>query len=411
VAASGRATLGLDGRAAPCLHLRAQPAALGLTGVLPLPYDTLREDTLRGVDRGAHRTRIGGQESYVRKIVLISLAVILLTLVPRAAWTGPVFPPPIVVSEGGSVTVPAAAVLRADTSAPDVAQALAGTDEVTVRGIKPGAAVLTLVTSGSIEARRIQVVPAGTGEGAAAFSGCPGLNLAGGATGSYASLTAHDLHAEWTPSSWSMLWTHPDGRIWASSALVTPLQQLGLPITPGVQLDWENHWELQASDAYGLIGYRLPTGAGSLMLGTSTLGPAGELEALVGPMSFSAVALLTPAGQMLSGAQTTLNVGPVTVGYETGPAGGSPTVAFHSGSVTVSAAAMPQGSQVGVGMSLADGVAITGSWMAQGGWSAGITLPLGPAAPAAGSGSSALGGLTAACGGPQNMEPANPALQ
>ena len=305
--------------------------------------------------------------------------------------------------------VPAPAVLRADTSAPDVAQALAGTDEVTVRGIKPGAAVLTLVTSGSIEARPIQVVPAGTGERAAAFAACPGLQP--GASGSYASLTAHDLHAEWTPSSWSLLWTHPDGRIWASSALVTPLQQLGLPITPGVQLDWENNWELQASGAYGLIGYRLPIGAGSLMLGGSTLGPAGELEASAGPMSFSAVALMTPAGQMLSGAQTSLNVGPVTVGYETGPAGGAPTVAFHSGSVTVAAAAGAQGGQVGVGLSLADGVAVTGSLMARGGWSAGITLPLGASPSAAESGSSALGELPAACGGPQNMEPAIPALR
>jgi len=348
----------------------------------------------------------------VRKIVLIFLAAVLFILVPRAARTGAAFPAPIIVPEGGSVTIPAPAVVRADTSAPDVAQAVPGSDEVTVRGIKPGTAVLMLVSPGSLEARPIQIVPAGPGGGAAAFAGCPSFNPADGAPGSYFSLTAPDLHAEWTPSRWSVLWTGRDGHLWASSAVVTPLQeQLGLPKAPGVELNWDNHWEFQASSAYGLIGYRIPFGVGSLMLGGSTLGAAGEVEAFAGPVSFSAVALMTPAGQMLSGAQTSLNVGSVTVGYETGPAGGSPTVAFHSGSVTVAAAAGAQGGQVGVGLSLADGVAVTGSLMARGGWSAGITLPLGASPSAAESGSSALGELPAACGGPQNMEPAIPALR
>jgi len=275
----------------------------------------------------------------VRKIVLIFLAAVLFILVPRAARTGAAFPAPIIVPEGGSVTIPAPAVVRADTSAPDVAQAVPGSDEVTVRGIKP------------------------------------------------------------------VLWTGRDGHLWASSAVVTPLQeQLGLPKAPGVELNWDNHWEFQASSAYGLIGYRIPFGVGSLMLGGSTLGAAGEVEAFAGPVSFSAVALMTPAGQMLSGAQTSLNVGPVTVGYETGPAGGSPTVAFHSGSVTVSAAVPPEGGQVGVGLSLGGGAAVTGTWLPQGGWRAGLTLPLDGVAPAAGSGSSASGGVSAACGGPQHMD-------
>ena len=345
----------------------------------------------------------------MRKIVLIFLAAVLFILVPRAARTGAAFPAPIIVPEGGSVTIPAPAVVRADTSAPDVAQAVPGSDEVTVRGIKPGTAVLMLVSPGSLEARPIQIVPAGPGGGAAAFAGCPSFNPADGAPGSYFSLTAPDLHAEWTPSRWSVLWTGRDGHLWASSAVVTPLQeQLGLPKAPGVQLDWDNHWEFQASSAYGLIGYRIPFGVGSLMLGGSTLGAAGEVEAFAGPVSFSAVALMTPAGQMLSGAQTSLNVGPVTVGYETGPAGGSPTVAFHSGSVTVSAAVPAEGGQVGVGLSLGGGAAVTGTWLTQGGWRAGITLPLGGAAPAAGSGSNSLSGVAAGCGGSQHMDLAIP---
>ena len=349
------------------------------------------------------------KESSVRTIVLICVAAVLFILVPRAAWTRAAFPAPIIVPEGGSVTVPAPAVVRADTTAPDVAQAVPGSDEVTVQGIRPGAAVLMIVSPGSLEARPIQIVPAGTGGGVAAFAGCPSLNPADGAPGSYFSLTAPDLHAEWTPSRWSVLWTGRDGRLWASDAVVTPLQeQLGLPKAPGVQLDWDNHWEFQASSTYGLIGYRIPFGLGSLMLGGSTLGAAGEVEAFAGPVSFSAVALMTPAGQMLSGAQTSLNVGSVTVGYETGPAGGSPTVAFHSGSVTVSAAVPPEGGQVGVGLSLGGGAAVTGTWLPQGSWRAGLTLPLDGVAPAAGSGSSASGGVSAACGGPQHMDLAVP---
>jgi hypothetical protein len=266
-----------------------------------------------------------------------------------------------------------------------------------------------LVAPSSIEARPIQIVPAGAAGGAAAFSGCPTFNPSDRGGGSYFSLTAHDLHAEWTPSNWSVLWTHPDGHAWASSALATPLQQqLGLPIAPGVQLDWANHWEFEASSTYGLIGYRVPIGVGSLMVGGGTLGAAGEVEASAGPVSFSAVALMTPTGQMLSGAQTNVNVGPVTVGYETGPAGGSPTVAFHTGSVTVSAAAPPQGGQVGVGLSLGGGVAVTGTWLTQGGWTAGVTLPLGPSTPPAGNGSSSL---AAACSGPQHMDLVAPALR
>ena len=101
----------------------------------------------------------------MRTIVLICLAAILFILVPRAARTGAAFPAPIIVPEGGSVTIPAPAVVRADTSAPDVAQAVPGSDEVTVRGIKPGAAVLMLLSPGSLEARPIQIVPAGTGGG------------------------------------------------------------------------------------------------------------------------------------------------------------------------------------------------------------------------------------------------------
>ncbi len=345
----------------------------------------------------------------MRKIVLICLAAILPAFFPRAAWTGVAFPAPIAIPEGESVTIPAPAVVRADTTAPDVAQAVLGNDDVTVRGIKPGAALLMLVSPASIEARPIQILPAGAGGGAAAFAGCPSFTPpVGGARSSFS--PTHDLHAEWTPSNWSLLWTHPDGRVWTSSALVTPLQeQLGLQTAPGVQLDWDNHWELQASSAYGLIGYRMPIGVGSVMLGGSTLGPAGEVEASTGPMSFSAVALMTPAGQMLSGAQTSLNVGPVTVGYETGPAGGAPTVAFHNGSVTLSAAAPPQGGQVGVGLSLAGGVAVTGTWLTQGGWSAGITLPLGGGPPAAETGSSARREVAAACSGPQHMDPIPPA--
>ena len=124
----------------------------------------------------------------------------------------------------------------------------------------------------------------------------------------------------------------------------------------------------------------------------------------------------TPTGQVVSGASTSLSNGGVAIGYLSGPSGGFPTLAFHSGSVTVSAAApQAQGGQLGVGLSLGSGVTVTGSWMGQGGWSAGLALPFGTGAvpgTAASAGSASDGSREAVvmgggrCDGPQFADPA-----
>jgi hypothetical protein len=352
----------------------------------------------------------------MRRIIVSCLAIILPAFLPGIAWTAGVAQPAILVAAGESLTIPAPGVTRADTSASDVATALAGSDQVTVHGVQPGEAVLFLVTHDSIEARSIQVLPASSGAISDALAGCPGAGIESISARSRIALTARDLEANWTPSDWNVVWTPPSARVWASSALVTPLQQIGIPITPGLQVDWENRWELLASGAFGLIGYRLPVGTGRLMLGGSTLGPAGEIEASVNGVSFSGAAMLTPTGQVVSGARTSLSIGGVAFGYMSGPGGGSPTLAFHSGPVTFSAAApQAQGGQVGVNLSLGGGVTVTGSWMGQGGWSAGLALPFGAGsvpgtAASAGSVSDAsreavvIGGAT--CDGPQFADPA-----
>jgi hypothetical protein len=167
----------------------------------------------------------------------------------------------------------------------------------------------------------------------------------------------------------------------ASSTLLTPLQQLGVPTVPGVQVQWDAGWGFIASNAMNLVGYKVPGGAGTIMLGGSSLGPAGEIEASFGDFAFSTAAVVSPSGQILNYAGTTLNVGPVTLGYTTGLSGGSPTMEVRTGPVIVSAAASPsQGVQVGLGSSLA-GVNFQGLWTAQAGWRAqiGMTLGTGPA--------------------------------
>ena len=316
----------------------------------------------------------------MRRIVGPFVVAILIPLVGVARWAGATPAYTLKVIAGQSVTLPVPGVIHAETNLRDVVEVVTGIDEVTVRGIRTGTAILIVNMPDSIEARPIQVVAAGSGQipGHAVGAGCldqPYLT----ADASHVALTTPSLDAEWAPGSWHLSWTPSDARVLASSALITPLQQLGIPIVPGVQVLWDNGWGFIASNAMNLIGYSVPGGAGTIMLGGSSLGPAGEMEASLGDFALSTAAVVSPSGQILNFAGTTLNVGPVTLGYTAGLGGGSPTMQVRTGPVTVSAAASPsQGVQVGLGSSLA-GLNFQGLWTSQGGWRAQIGITLGTA--------------------------------
>jgi hypothetical protein len=261
-------------------------------------------------------------------------------------------------------------------------------------------ATLILTTSDSVEARPIQVVAApGTSLSLFPRAGdCAGPAFIKAANPSHVALVVPDLALDWTPSDWRLEWTPPDVRVLASNALTTPLQQLGVPVTPGLQAEWHDEWRLIAGDGLGLVGYHFP-GAGTLAVGDSMLGPAGFMDVTLGDARVSAVALKSQGGQLLSGAQATMGVGPVNVGYTTGPAGGSPTVQLHSGSVSASAGTTAsEGLQLGLGVGLPSGLTVDSSWTAAGGWRLHLAAPIGGgpvAAPTGGSGSYATIGSRA----------------
>ncbi len=321
----------------------------------------------------------------MRKIIVPCIVAILVPLIIGGAqWVAaaPSSPYALRVIVGQTVTVPVPGVARAETSVRDIAEVSTGTDEVTVRGIRTGTATLILNMPDSIEARPIQVVADGPSQtpGHALGSGCLDQSYIT-ADASHVVLNTPSFDAEWAPGNWHLAWTPSDARVLASSALVTPLQQLGVPAVPGVQVLWDSGWGFIASNAMNLVGYKVPGGAGTIMLGESSLGPAGAIEASFGDFALSTAAVVSPSGQIQNFAGTTLNLGPLTLGYTTGLGGGSPTMQVRTGPVVVSAAASPsQGVQLGLGSSLA-GLNFQGLWTAQGGWRAqiGMTLGTGPA--------------------------------
>ncbi len=302
------------------------------------------------------------------------LAVLLASCAPGASGSLS-----MTVTAGQWVTLPAAGILRAEAHPADIAIASSDADAVRIYGVRPGAATLVLTTSESVEARPIQVVagPEKTLSLVPQTGGCPALAYVKAAEPSHVALGMPDLALDSTPSSWRLEWTPPDVRVLASSALVTPLQQLGVPVAAGLEAEWHDQWRLIAGDGVGLIGYSFP-GPATMALGDSALGPAGFIDVTLGDARVSAVALKSPAGQVLSGAQATMGAGPVNLGYTTGPGGGSSAIQLHNGSVSASAGTTPsQGVQFGLGIALAPGFTVDSSWTAAGGWRLHVAVPIG----------------------------------
>jgi hypothetical protein len=324
----------------------------------------------------------------------LALAVLLACCTPGAA--GPLS---ITVTAGQSVTLPAAGIVRVDVHPADIATASGDADGVRIFGVQPSVATLVLTTSDSVEARPIQVVAAPEKHLSLVpqGGGCPGLAYV--QADFHLALGMPDLAVDWTPSTWRLEWTPPDFRVLASSALTTPLRQLGVPVTAGLQAEWHDQWRLIAGDGVGLIGYNVP-GTGTLAMGGSALGPAAFVDMTLGDARVSAAALKSQAGQVLSGAQASVGAGPVNIGYTVGPAGGSPAIQVHSGSVSASAGTTPgEGVQVGLGIALTPGFTVDSSWTAAGGWRLHLAVSIGGgtvaqagAAPARASVSYAPGG-------------------
>lgn len=304
----------------------------------------------------------------------LALAVLLACGTPGAAGSLS-----ITVTAGQSVTVPAAGIVSVDVHPADIATASRDADGVRIAGVQPGVATLVLTTSDSVEARPILVV-AGPEKHLSLVlqtGGCPALAYVQAAEPSHLALGMPDLALDWTPSTWRLEWTPPDVRVLASSALATPLQQLGVPVTAGLQAEWRDQWRLIAGDGVGLIGYNVP-GTGTLALGDSALGPAAFVDMTLGDARVSAVALKSQAGQVQSGAQASVGAGPVNIGYTMGPAGGSSAIQVHSGSVSASAGTTPgEGVQLGVGIALTPGFSVDSSWTAAGGWRLHLAVSIG----------------------------------
>jgi hypothetical protein len=316
----------------------------------------------------------------------VSTCALVLAVSLAAAVPGAAGPLSVTVPAGQWVTLPVGGIVRADTQPADVATASIDADVVKIYGARPGVATLILTTPEGVEARPIQVVaPFGTPLSLIPRAAdCAGPALVRTAGPSHLAVGVPDLALDWTPSNWRLEWTPPDVRLMASSALATPLQQLGVPVTPGLQAEWRDEWWLIAGDGLGLVGYHFP-GTGTLAVGDSVLGPAGFVDMAFGGARVSAVALKPPGGQLLSSAQAAMDVGPVNVGYVTGPAGGSPTVQLRSGSISASAAAPAgEGLQLGLGVGLPSGFTVDSSWTTAGGWRLNVAMPIGGAAPSGG---------------------------
>jgi hypothetical protein len=288
-------------------------------------------------------------------------AIGIVCAAPRAA--APAAPSTIIVVTGGWVNLPLSGAGRVDTAPAENAFAWNTGDSVSVYGLHPGPAVLTLTYPDSIEARLVQVVaaapPAPTLEGDQ-DAGCAGPLRVRSADQSHLALDANGI-------SFS-----------AFNALVTPLESLGVPVAPGVDAEWQPGWQIMASPTLGLVGYHL-AGAGGLMVGDSVLGPAVLMDAGVGPAHISAAGVRTPSGQLISAADASFRLGSMSLGYATGPSGGTPTIGYQHGPFSVSAAATPgQGVQLGVGYSLGDGMNVGGGWGTDGSWRASVALALGP---------------------------------
>jgi hypothetical protein len=342
----------------------------------------------------------------MKRIAVLSVLLLIGALagVPPASAGVPII---TTVAAGGTVVISAPGVVRADITPANVATASSGADQVTVTGLQPGVATLVVTTSQGIEARPIQVVAAAS-PGLALDDpvGCAGAWNAIGGDPSHVVFDHAGWHIALSPGTWDVAWQLARARLDASSAVGSPLEALGIPAALGFQAQWGDHWDLTATQAIGMLDYHIPfpIGAGTLTFGGSTRGLIGE--ATVAPVSgvtFSGVALMPSFGQGVVGAaRTGVDMGPVTLAYTTGPAGGSPELDFHTGPVMVSATAPPgQGATVGLSLGLGGIGSIQGSWTPQVGWNAQVALSLGPSGTAQPAGSmrnaQAYSGTPASC--------------
>lgn len=343
----------------------------------------------------------------MKQNVALLVAALICALAATAPAAVAAVPIVTVVMVGGVLSVPAPGVARAEVTPPDAAAVSLDADRVTITGLRPGLATLVLTTSEGIEARRLEVVPADRGgQTLVGAGGCLAAGSAIATDPSHLVLDDGGVHIALSPGEWDVAWQTARVRLAASSALGSPLGALGVPPALGVEAEWGDHWDLTATREVGLLDYRMPFpfGLGTLTFGGSTRGLVGEATvAPVKGVTFSGVALMPPSGQTVVGAASTgVDLGPLTLAYATGPAGGSPALDLHAGPVTVSAVVPPgQGATLGVSLALGRDGSIQGSWTPQVGWNAQLAVSLGPsgAAGSVGSGPGAGSGTPASCAG------------
>ncbi|GEM_PF-3100845 len=315
-------------------------------------------------------------------------------------------PPTIAVTMpvGGVVNVPASGVTLAEVAPAGVAGAWADGDHVTVWGMQQGTATLLLTSPDGIEARPVQVTAPGSAQGLFDQGSCAVPLGAAATSASVANATATEAYGTpnhtvtWSPGEWRAFWDFAGSgtaSLTAADSLSTPLAMVGVPNRPGVAMSWDR-WKLTANQSVGALAYQMPLGSGMMMeVGDTTLGPIGEATVAAGDVSASSVALLSPTGQVVTGAQTSLALGPFGVGYALGPAGGAPSVQYHAGPLTLSAANWPgEGPSVGLNFWFRNGTTVQGSWGQQTGWNAQVQMPLGPGtAPRPSNNAAALTGV------------------
>jgi len=304
---------------------------------------------------------------------------------------------------GGVIDVPAQGITQVDVAPTGVAGAWAGDDHLILWGLQRGTATLILTSPDGIEARSLQVLPADPHQ-LFAESMCSTPLEVVGVSPAGAAFPHPTTGVKWSPGEWQAFWNFPDsdGRVTASHTLSTPLALLGIAGGPGVDVAWDR-WNVTATQSVGALAYQMPLGTGMMMVvGDTTLGPIGEATVAAGDVTLSSVALLTQTGDVVAATQATLGFGPLGVGYLVGPTGGVPSLQLRTGSVTLSAAEWPgQGTSVGLAVGLGGGASMQGTWGVQTGWTAAISLSLGPGSAPTSNTTAAITGVilpVASCG-------------
>jgi hypothetical protein len=318
------------------------------------------------------------------RLLALALAPLLAAALTAAAETpsAPRTAPPTSVRAGESLLVPIDGAIYAEPLDPSIATATTPRPGiVSITGIREGATLITVVTPDAIVSLPVSVLPAPRPPAPSASAASPGGSLTfrfiPTATLWDAEIDTPSLSAAFSPGAWWAVYSAPGLAARAASALPTPLTDLGAPLAPGLRVSAGRQWDVLLTTRAQAVSASFATSAGPVTLGLSTLGPYATASLSLATLSLSIEALAaTPA--VTSTATASLPLGPVTLGYRSGPQGGSPFLHGTTGSVVYDIG-IASGGAWSAALSLPAGTGtLTLSAGSAGAWTLTILLPLGP---------------------------------